>query len=225
MNFGPSNLTGTMAMAKVGGDPNSATSEFFFNLANNASNLDNQNGGFTVFGQVLGNGMSVLVRWPRRRITIQRRMGPAFQNIPLSNWNYSADARDHSSNFVDAISSITVPRVTGDVNFDGLVNGQDIALIVLVVDQGINLTDVNHDHLVNGQDLALLSSDWLQRSLVEASHGRARTGVGNAPCCRDGDRFSSLPPPAPYRLGLVPWPSPSIRAAGGSFAPEGDCYA
>ncbi|GFE70618.1 peptidylprolyl isomerase [Chroococcus sp. FPU101] len=50
-----SNLRGTIAMAKQGGDPNSATSQWFFNLANNSSNLDNQNGGFTVFGQVLSS--------------------------------------------------------------------------------------------------------------------------------------------------------------------------
>lgn len=50
---GISNLRGTVAMAKLGGDPSSATSQFFVNLGNNAANLDNQNGGFTVFGQVL----------------------------------------------------------------------------------------------------------------------------------------------------------------------------
>jgi cyclophilin family peptidyl-prolyl cis-trans isomerase len=49
-----SNTENTLAMAKVSGDPNSATSEFFINLANNASNLDNQNGGFTVFGRLEG---------------------------------------------------------------------------------------------------------------------------------------------------------------------------
>lgn len=47
-----SNIRGTVAMAKLPNDPNSATSGFFFNLADNSGNLDNQNGGFTVFANV-----------------------------------------------------------------------------------------------------------------------------------------------------------------------------
>jgi cyclophilin family peptidyl-prolyl cis-trans isomerase len=48
------NERGTIAWAKLGGDPNSATSEFFFNLDNaNANTLNvNNNGGFAVFGKV-----------------------------------------------------------------------------------------------------------------------------------------------------------------------------
>ena len=54
------NVRGTIAMAKIGGNPDSATSQWFFNLANNTGNLDGQNGGFTVFGEVVGNGMEII---------------------------------------------------------------------------------------------------------------------------------------------------------------------
>jgi cyclophilin family peptidyl-prolyl cis-trans isomerase len=63
-NVGPcrSNVYGTIAMAKTS-DPNSATSEFFFNLNNNAASLDNptNSGGFTVFGQAI-SGSNVLAQ-------------------------------------------------------------------------------------------------------------------------------------------------------------------
>lgn len=48
----PGNVRGTIAMAKLGDLPNSATNQWFFNLGDNRSNLDVQNGGFTVFGKV-----------------------------------------------------------------------------------------------------------------------------------------------------------------------------
>lgn len=55
------NVRGTIAMAKVSGDPNSATSQWFFNLVDNSTTLGSlNNGGFTVFGQVLGKGMAVV---------------------------------------------------------------------------------------------------------------------------------------------------------------------
>ena len=56
---GNSNLQGTVAMAKVGGLPDSATNQWFINLSDNTF-LDEQNEGFTVFGKILGEGMKVV---------------------------------------------------------------------------------------------------------------------------------------------------------------------
>lgn len=54
-----SNTNGTIAMARVGGQVNSATSQWFINLNNSNTFLDSVDGGFTVFGRVL-RGFDVL---------------------------------------------------------------------------------------------------------------------------------------------------------------------
>ena len=53
------NAYGTIAMTLVSGEPDSASGAFYFNLADNSANLDNESGGFTVFGRVV-SGSNVL---------------------------------------------------------------------------------------------------------------------------------------------------------------------
>jgi peptidyl-prolyl cis-trans isomerase A (cyclophilin A) len=82
-----SNQRGTISMAKSA-QPNSATSEWFFNVADNSGgqpNLDNQNDGFTAFGQVIGDGMEVVDEISSLPVI---DMGPrtAFASLPLVNY-------------------------------------------------------------------------------------------------------------------------------------------
>jgi cyclophilin family peptidyl-prolyl cis-trans isomerase len=86
---GISNVRGTIAMAKLGGDPDSATSQWFVNLADNAANLDFQNGGFTVFGSVLRNGMDVIDEVAALDIYDASNIHPAFNSIPLKDASYT----------------------------------------------------------------------------------------------------------------------------------------
>jgi peptidyl-prolyl cis-trans isomerase A (cyclophilin A) len=57
VNKGLSNIKGTLAMAR-GSELNSATSQYFFNLADNTG-LDTANGGYAVFGKII-SGIEVL---------------------------------------------------------------------------------------------------------------------------------------------------------------------
>lgn len=80
-----SNVRGTIAMAKLGSDANSATNQWFFNLSDNSANLDKQNGGFTVFGQVTG-GMAIVDEIAAlNRFKVGRDNTP-FVSIPLRNY-------------------------------------------------------------------------------------------------------------------------------------------
>jgi hypothetical protein len=73
-------------MAKVSGDPNSANSQWFVNLADNGgppANLDTQNGGFTVFGHVAGAGMTTVNAIAAVPIF---NFGSPFDSLPLRNY-------------------------------------------------------------------------------------------------------------------------------------------
>lgn len=108
--FKVSNTRGTVAMAKLGNDPNSATSQWYFNEVDNSSNLDNSNGGFTVFGRVANDAsLAVMDKIANEPVyDASATFGADFSNLPLVNYdgvNFS------SQNLVLITAILIVPGI------------------------------------------------------------------------------------------------------------------
>jgi peptidyl-prolyl cis-trans isomerase A (cyclophilin A) len=107
------NVRGTIAMAKLSGNPDSATSQWFFNLADNTSILDGQNGGFTAFGEVMGDGMDVVDAIAALPVY---NFSGATSEIPLRNYtqqDYDDGVPVDGDNFV-MITAVIVRDTTVD---------------------------------------------------------------------------------------------------------------
>ena len=81
--FGISNTLGTVSMAKVGGDPNSATSQWFVSLGENSDILDPQNGGFTVFGRMTRSTFGSAQLFGDQSVFPTYNYGGALSDLPL----------------------------------------------------------------------------------------------------------------------------------------------
>ena len=153
--FKISNTRGTLAMAKVGGDPDSATSQWFINLGDNAADLDNQNGGFTVFARVVGNGMQVA-----DAIAGLQRVdaGGVFGELPVIDYNGGAVVAE---NLVTTdISRTDSPVVEGfvmnaglnDAWFNPLTDGQGFFVTVFPDRQDVFLSWFTFDTELPAED-------------------------------------------------------------------------
>ncbi|MDQ6707464.1 MAG: peptidylprolyl isomerase [Acidobacteriota bacterium] len=99
-----SNTRGALSMAKLGTNANSATNQWFFNLADNSRNLDNQDGGFTVFGRVANTaGLAVMDRIASVPVY---NAGSPFDQLPLMNYNGAAQPQDQNFVLVTSITPI-----------------------------------------------------------------------------------------------------------------------
>ncbi|MCK4873763.1 MAG: peptidylprolyl isomerase [Phycisphaerales bacterium] len=117
------NIRGTIAMAKLGGNPNSATNQWFFNLVDNSDNLDNQNGGFTTFGSIIGAEGLETIDHIASLDTVNA--GGSFTNLPL---------RDTGAP-IDNDNLVVVERVASLVEYSPLYEGPAWTIVVNDVDQ------------------------------------------------------------------------------------------
>ena len=145
-----SNIRGTIAMAKLGDDPNSATNQWFFNLSNNnPAILNNQNGGFTVFGRIVDSAsLAVMDRLAAVPVPSPSPLPSPFNEIPLQNFNGTLSASNLIVvNSVTQIETGPPPSLSdGGVQTAGAFGGYKIAAPGSYLELfGTNLTDTTLD--------------------------------------------------------------------------------
>jgi cyclophilin family peptidyl-prolyl cis-trans isomerase len=131
---GISNTQGTLAMAKTS-DPNSATSQFYFNLGDNSQALDNpqNSGGFTVFGKVLGPAdLAVLNQLATTQTQDKSSVNPAFMNLPLVNYNGTNFPSDAAANNFLLLQNVVVDSRPEALTYS-VVNNTNPALVTATI--------------------------------------------------------------------------------------------
>jgi cyclophilin family peptidyl-prolyl cis-trans isomerase len=151
---GRSNVYGTVAMAKLGGDPDSATNQFFFNLGDNSANLDSQNGGFTVFAEVLGDGMDYMGQ-------LVNALGTYNFNPDQATYEYDQDGNPIAY-VSDEPDGIRDPGPFTETPYYSDSSGWTPVYLNDTEVMDIMEGDANHDYLVNEADLAWLADSWKQ---------------------------------------------------------------
>lgn len=148
------NTRGTIAMAKVGNDPNSATSQFFFNLANN-TNLNTQNGGFTVFGRLVGTADQSTID-ALARLTIRNLSGgdpnSPFASVPLSNYTGTNFPTDTTASNYALVRDVTVVRRAEFLTYTVVSNSNPNIVAARIEDNRLIL-----DHVANRTGTATIT--------------------------------------------------------------------
>ena len=148
---GISNLRGTVAMAKLGRQPDSATSQFFVNLNDNSALDLESNDAFTVFAQVLDMSVADTIE----NIPVRFDNPSPFGELPLSD-----DGRLVVIESIDGLGTISGVKYV-DGNSNGVFDAGDspltgVRIFVDVNDNGVfdafessTFTDVNGEYVLS----------------------------------------------------------------------------
>jgi cyclophilin family peptidyl-prolyl cis-trans isomerase len=207
---GIANLRGTVSMAKLPGDPNSATSQFFVSVADNRgtypNGLDYQNGGFTVFGRVAGNGMAVAdaintlpqgnYTSPPADLTVDgQSAGETFSNCPMNAATAPASMDQTKLVKIHSVTSISTLSysITGNTNPSvataDIVSGELHLLGLASGHTTITVTATDLDNLSTSQTVEVNLTDTFSTWASRNTFTGGQSGVVQNP---DGDGLTNL---------------------------------
>jgi cyclophilin family peptidyl-prolyl cis-trans isomerase len=183
--FHISNTRGTLAFAK---NSLGATSQWFFNIGDN-SELDALD--FTVFGRVLGNGMTVvdtIDNLPAVNAEVaEDAPGEDFDEIPI---RIPLTQNDITSNEAVMVNVVTLNYAAGDYDFNGVVDTRDYVVWRKTLNSTTNAAaDGNGNGVVDEADFTVWRNSFGQT-------GGPGSGSGS------GTEFFGVPEPASFLLVL-----------------------
>jgi cyclophilin family peptidyl-prolyl cis-trans isomerase len=199
---GISNLRGTIAMAKRANDPNSATSQWFFNLADNSASLDNSNGGFTVFGQVTGNGMDIIDQIAGLPLW---NAGAPFEELPMIDYpGTGAITEDHLVMIeIEEGSGFLINPGLNDAWFSPDTNGQGFLIVVYPVIESMFLSWFTYDTERPDDSVPFLLGEPGHRWLTAQGNYAGDTAALDVYVTEGGIFDEEIPVPASAQDGTI----------------------
>lgn len=177
--FSLSNLEGTISMAKISGNPDSASSQWFINLVDNSTILDQENGGYTVFGKVIGNGMTVVNDIASKTIFSLTNIHAAFGELPLLNYTSGSVQQE---NLIRVNKLTEILSITSDVNFNFVALGN-------TAQANITLKNIDTSNIQIGN---IADTDSLLGSFSIASNNCTLTTLLPSDVCTISVEFTPL---------------------------------
>lgn len=171
-----SNTRGTLSFAK---NNLGATSQWFFNIGDN-SFLDAQ--AFTVFGRVLGSGMTVvdtINNLPVVDATVaQNAAGEDFDEVPVRNLQQVINQHDITANEAVMVNVSVLNLPAGDYDLNGVVNATDYSIWRSNYGSTTNAAaDGNGDGIVDSADYIV----WRNSLSSGSGAGASELGSGIVP--------------------------------------------